>query len=584
MLLKLLQLIRRCIVLAIPFGKKKLAFVASVILVSGIFELFTVFSVLPFLKLATNTPEQMQETLNHPWAQKLIEIFPFVGDNPLLWAGIASIVMLFVTNGLGLLNQVVRVRFGFAFGHTLRTRMMRSLAARPYSYFTSRNSGALLQKTIDDVGRFINEVFLPLLDVISRAVMITFLVLSVLLIYPEGAIGAALLFGTFYFLVFLFIRKHSLRIGAMLRQTNKRIMISAQQFFGSIKTVMVHDKSDYFINQFAENSARQASLLPKARIFSFFPRTIIEPLAFGAIIGIVLWMSGHGQSLLDLLPRLSAMAFVGMRLIPAFQSLYAQLNQVTTMHYTLGELEAEIQEANLSNVSDKQSLSSEAERLAFEKQISLESVSFQYPGAPTPVIKDFNLNIPKKSSVGIIGPTGSGKSTLVDTILGLHEVQAGSLKLDDKVLRKGDMVSWRSIIGYVPQDIYLLDATIEENIAFGIPPEEIDHEQIARVAKAAQIYDFIETELPDKWETAVGERGVRLSGGQRQRIGLARALYTKPEVLILDEATSALDIKTEEEVMKAIDALQGTLTILIVAHRLSTIEACDQVVDLAKLS
>ncbi len=579
MLFKLLKLIRRCIDLALPFGKKRLVLVATVIFLNGIFELIGVASVLPFFALATD-PEKF---LAKPAAQFLLETFPFLASNPIVWAGVGSIFLLFVANGMGLLSQVVRVKYGFAFGHSLRTRMMRSLARRPYSYFLNRNSGELLQKTVDDVGRFINEVFLPLLDVISKAVVITFLIAGAIWANPPLALGAAGLFCVFYLTVFLFIRKRSLKIGAQLRMTNKRIMVSAQQFFGSMKTVLVHNKSEHFINQFAENSARQARLLPQARLFSFFPRTIIEPLAYGALVAIVVWMSSQGKSLVEIIPRLTVMAVAGMRLIPAFQSLYAQLNQVTTMHYTLGELESEIEEANLEGISEDQTHAPEEGRITFTQEITLDDVSFQYPGAPSPVISHFNLKIPKKSSVGLIGPTGSGKSTLVDTILGLHQVQSGALCVDGKALKKSDMTSWRNIIGYVPQDIYLIDATIAENIAFGIPADEIDHNRLKKVAKAAQIFDFIEQQLPEKWETEVGERGVRLSGGQRQRIGLARALYTQPEVLILDEATSALDIKTEEEVMKAIDALQGTLTIIIVAHRLSTIEACDQVVDLAKL-
>ena len=581
MLFKLFRLIRRCIDLAIPFGKKRLVLVAGVIFLNGIFELIGVASILPFFALATD-PDKF---LAKPFAVKILETFPFIAENPIVWAGIFSIILLFVANGMGLLSQVVRVKYGFAFGHSLRTRMMRSLARRPYSYFLNRNSGELLQKTVDDVGRFINEVFLPLLDVISKAVTISFLIVAAIMANPSIAFGAAGLFAVFYLTVFLFIRKHSLRIGAQLRMTNKRIMVSAQQFFGSMKTVLVHNKSDHFINQFAENSARQARLLPKARLFSFFPRTIIEPLAYGALVAVVVWMSFQGKTLVDILPRLTVMAVAGMRLIPAFQSLYAQLNQVTTMHYTLGELEAEIEEANLTlmKTSKETSETSQVSHLSFSEEIELDHISFQYPGAPAPVISNFQLSIPRKSSVGIIGPTGSGKSTLVDTILGLHEIQSGALRVDGKALQKADMIAWRNIIGYVPQDIYLIDATIAENIAFGVPEDEIDHKRVEEVAKAAQIFEFIETQLPEKWETEVGERGVRLSGGQRQRIGLARALYTRPELLILDEATSALDIKTEEEVMKAIDALQGTLTIIIVAHRLSTIETCDQVVDLAKL-
>ena len=594
MILKLFRLLRRCIDLAIPFGRGRLVLVAVVIFLNGVFELIGVASVLPFFALATN-PEEVLASDKGQWV--LSHLPEMETSTLLIWAGLASIFLLFLANGMGLLNQVVRVKYGFAFGHSLRTRMMRSLAQRPYSYFLNQNSGALLQKTVDDVGRFINDVFLPLLDVISRSVTISFLVTAAILANPQVAFGAAALFITFYLIVFLFVRKHSLRIGAQLRETNKRLMVSATQFFGAMKTVLVHDKADYFINRFAENSEKQARLLPRARLFSFFPRTIIEPLAYGALVGIVVFMASRGQSLVDILPRLTVMAVAGMRLIPAFQSLYAQLNQVTTMHYTLGELESEIKEVAENEGLDRSLKkpatraagtrentgkgAGEANSISFRKAIRLQNITWQYPDAPEPVIDHFNLTIPRHSSVGLIGPTGSGKSTLVDLILGLHQPQSGHLVIDDRPLYRSDMKSWRNLIGYVPQDIYLIDASIAENIAFGIPPEEIDHSLLLQVARAAQIEDFVEQQLPARWQTQVGERGVRLSGGQRQRIGLARALYTRPEILILDEATSALDVQTEKEVMKAINALQGTLTIIMIAHRLSTIEACHQVIDLS---
>jgi ABC-type multidrug transport system fused ATPase/permease subunit len=196
------------------------------------------------------------------------------------------------------------------------------------------------------------------------------------------------------------------------------------------------------------------------------------------------------------------------------------------------------------------------------------------------VLEDFSLEIPKNSSIGIIGATGSGKSTLVDIILGLHRPRSGVIRLDDRVLAPGDFGSWRSMIGYVPQDIYLLDASVTANIAFGIPADQIDQAALREAAQAAQILDFIESELPTKWDTLVGERGVRLSGGQRQRIGLARALYHRPQLLVLDEATSALDTRTEMEVIEAINALHGQLTLIIIAHRLSTIARCDSIVSL----
>jgi len=221
-------------------------------------------------------------------------------------------------------------------------------------------------------------------------------------------------------------------------------------------------------------------------------------------------------------------------------------------------------------------------RLAFEKSIRLENITFSYPGTQHPVLDSFCLEIPKNKSIGIVGTTGCGKTTLVDIILGLHQPQQGAIYVDDQVLTPTDVTTWRAIIGYVPQDIYLLDASVVENIAFGVPTDEINKAALREAAKAAQILNFIESELPARWDTVVGERGVRLSGGQRQRVGLARALYHRPQVLILDEATSALDNQTEHAVMETIYLLQGTLTMITIAHRLSTLERCDRIALLEK--
>jgi ABC-type bacteriocin/lantibiotic exporter with double-glycine peptidase domain len=218
--------------------------------------------------------------------------------------------------------------------------------------------------------------------------------------------------------------------------------------------------------------------------------------------------------------------------------------------------------------------------LTFQRELRLENITFQYPAASAPVLKDFSIVIAKNESVGIAGPSGSGKSTLVDLILGLHTPQTGVIRLDGEPLVESNMASWRRMIGYVPQNIYLLDDTVEANIAFGVEAKDINAAALREAALGAQILDFIEKELPHGFQTTVGERGVRLSGGQRQRIGLARALYHHPQVLILDEATSALDHQTELAVMETIHRLQGTLTIITIAHRLSTLERCDRIISL----
>jgi ATP-binding cassette subfamily C protein len=307
---------------------------------------------------------------------------------------------------------------------------------------------------------------------------------------------------------------------------------------------------------------------------------MIEPIAFGGLVAIVIVLALQGRPFSDILPNLSVMALAAYKLLPTLQLLYSQLVIVTANNYTLAQLEEEIleieEETELISI-DKISI----EPLTFEREIKLQNLSFWYPNSEYPIISDFSLSIGKNESIGIAGPSGSGKSTIVDLILGLHTPQEGTILIDGVPLNSDNMTSWRRMIGYVPQDIYLLDETIEANIAFGIPIEEVDQRALRDAAQGAQILNFIESELPHGFQTLVGERGVRLSGGQRQRIGLARALYLTPRVLILDEATSALDTQTELSVMETIHKLQGSLTMITIAHRMSTLEGCNRLIKIS---
>jgi ATP-binding cassette, subfamily B, bacterial PglK len=575
MLTGFFRLLSRCFALAAPYGRRKLMVVLAVIFANGLFQVIGVTSIFPFFALAAD-PDRIRNSRFGSW---LLSHLPAMDQNALLiWAGIVSIALLFLSNAVTLAGEVIRTRYGHGLGHFLRTRLMEALSARPYGYFLERNSGALLQKVVGDVIQFINGVFLPLMESLSRIVTLGFLLLTVFLVQPVIALGAALLLGGFYGIVFLLLRHRSHLLGEGLQEANRGTIITAQQFLGGIKPILVHGKQKFFTDEFARHSADQARLYPWVPIYGNGPRYLIEPIAFGGLVAAVIWLAAHGRAFSDILPNLTVMALAGYRMLPSIQLLYSQLSQINAMRYTVGEIEAELAEIGATS---KRIISPEhAEQsvpLSFEKGIRLENVTFDYPGSNRAVLENFSLEIPKNSSVGIIGPTGSGKSTLVDIILGLHRPQSGGIRVDERVLRPEDFGSWRSMIGYVPQDIYLLDASVAANIAFGIPSDEVDQAALREAAEAAQILNFIETELPAQWNTVVGERGARLSGGQRQRIGLARALYHRPQVLVLDEATSALDTKTEAEVIEAIDALHGHLTLIIIAHRLSTIQGCDRV-------
>jgi ABC-type multidrug transport system fused ATPase/permease subunit len=562
--------------LAAPYGRGKLGLVVATIFANGIMQVVGVVSIFPFFALAAE-PDRIR---NSRFGSAILSYLPSMDHSTLLiFAGMASIILLLVSNLFSLLGEVVRMRYGHGLGHYLRTHMLRSLAGRPYGYFLERNSGALMQKLLGDVGQFINGVLLPLLECLTRVVTLALLLLTIFLVHPLIALGAALGLGGFYATIFLRLRHRARRLGEGLQTANAGTHISAQQFFGGIKPILVHGKAPYFIGEFETFSAQQARLNPLIPIYSNTPRYLIEPIAFGGLVLVVVWLATQGRPFADILPNLSVMALAGYRTLPSFQMLYGQITQINAVRYVVAEVQAELAEFHtLQNQTSPPP--TRTGKLVFEKNIELTNITFQYPRSAKPVLENFNLTIPKNSSLGIIGKTGSGKSTLVDILLGLHTPQSGEIRIDGHVLTPEELPQWRAMIGYVPQDIYLLDATVAQNIAFGVPQDQIDMTAVIESARAAQIKDFVENELPLQWQTRVGERGVRLSGGQRQRIGLARALYHKPDILILDEATSALDHQTEAEVMRAIAALRGRLTLIIIAHRLTTLEECNEIIRL----
>jgi ATP-binding cassette, subfamily B, bacterial PglK len=578
MLLSFLRLLTRCYRLALPYGRLRLFGVLALIVFNGLIQLLGVTSVFPFFALAAE-PDRIRRSSFGSW---LLNLLPPMDSNHLLvLAGCLSVFMLVIASLGSIASEVIRIRYSYGFCHWLRRRLFESYAARPYGYFLRRNSAELNQR-LWDIMTFIQNVMLPIGEIVTRVVLVVLLVGTIFLVQPLIAIGCIIVLGGFYLTVFLWLRPQTRHIASDLQINNAGFGKNTLQFLQGIKTIFVHERSIFFIEKALLNSAKIGRSQGAIPIFSNGPRYMIEPLAFGGLVAIVIVFALQGKPFSDILPNLSVIALAAIRLLPTLQILYSQLVTVASNNYTLAQLEEEI--LDLERESESAFHKQETiTPLIFEREIRLENITFCYPNPDSPIISDFSLSITKNESLGIAGPSGSGKSTLVDLILGLHNAQRGNILIDGQLLNSGNMTNWRRLIGYVPQDIYLLDETLEANIAFGIPSEEVDKNALKSAAEGAQILDFIERELPRGFQTMVGERGVRLSGGQRQRIGLARALYHKPQILILDEATSALDIQTESAVMETIHQLQGTLTIITIAHRLSTLERCDRVISMQSI-
>jgi len=576
MLKSFFKLLSRCYRLALPYGRLKLFAVLGLILFNALLQLVGVTSIFPFFALAAD-PDRIRKSTFGSWFLHFLP--PMDANHLLVVAGSFSILMLVVASIGSIASEVIRIRYAYGFCHWLRRRLFMAYAVRPYGFFLRRNTTELNQK-LWDIMTFIQSVLLPIGEIITRILMVILLVGVLFLVQPWVAVEAIVVLGGFYLVVFLWLRPRNRVIGEDLQTHNAGFGKNTFQFLQGIKTVLVHGRSHYFMDKALYHSAAIGKAQSMIPIYSNGPRYMIEPIAFGGLVAIVIVLALQGKPFSDILPNLSVMALAAYRLLPTLQLLYSQLVTVAANNYTLSQLEAEILqlEKDTEVISPEQGSIS---TMTFDREIRLVNLTFYYPNPESPIISDFSLRIAKNESVGIMGPSGSGKSTLVDLILGLHSAQKGKILIDDQPLTKENMLSWRRIIGYVPQDIYLLDETIVANIAFGISAEEVDQTALRAAAEGAQILEFIEKELPQGFQTTVGERGVRLSGGQRQRIGLARALYHKPQILILDEATSALDHTTEAAVMETIHRLQGKLTIITIAHRLSTLERCDSVICLS---
>jgi len=574
------DLIRRVLFLARPYGRAKLGFVFSLSLAQALFQVIGITSIFPFLAIAAD-PDRIRRS---HFGTRFLSLFPPMENRQLLLvAGIIAIVGLFASNAVNLLAEFARTRYSENFGHWLRVRLLRRMASQPYTYFLQRNSGDLLKKILSDVASYTNGVLLPLLDTVARALTAALVLATLFLVQPVIAVSAAIGLGGFYVLIFRLLARKRREVDENLRISVSGVFREAQQMLGGIKPVKVHHAEEHFLKRFSRHSAVIAQTNARMPIFSNSARYLVEPLAFGGLVVAVLLLAAKGRDFSDILPNLGVMALAGYRLLPSLQLLYSQLTQISSVRHALDEVYDEFAAAE----SDRSVLPGTSRDglipvtpFHWNDGISLREVSFRYPGASRLALDGLSLNIPKNSSVGVIGPTGSGKSTLVDLLLGLYQPTAGEILIDDRLLTPELVRSWQASIGYVPQDIFLIDDTIARNVAFGLPDDEIDFARLREACAMAQILDFIEADLPVGFDTYVGERGVRLSGGQRQRIGLARALYHRPSLLILDEATSALDVATEARLLDALRGLAGKLTMVVAAHRLSAVANCDQLVDL----
>ena len=571
-----MQIFKKLLFLLSVHERKQLSLIIIMITIMALVDTMGVASILPFVMVITD-PSIIERNFFLNNLFRLSSIFGIENNNQFIFGlGFLVFVILVISFILKVLTTYLNNRFVQMREHTIGARLVDGYLNQPYSWFLSRHSADLGKTILSEVAQIITYGFQPLILLVSNSLLVIWLITLLIIFDPKIALTVGLSIGSAYVLIFYFVHNYLNQSGKKRLIHNQMRFTSVSEVFGAAKEVKIGGLEQAYINNFSNSAKIFARSQVSASIISQLPRYILEAIAFGGILLILFYSIAKTGSFNNALPIISLFVFAGYRLMPTIQQIYSSCTQLTYVGPSLNKLYHDLK--ILKPFNENQDLII----LPFNNAITLNNIYYTYPNSTQTVLKDINLIIPAKSTVGFVGATGSGKTTTADIILGLLEPQKGTLEVDGKVITKLNLRSWQKSIGYVPQHIYLSDDTIAANIAFGVEPKDINQDMVEKAAKIASLHEFVLNKLPKQYQTIIGERGVRLSGGQRQRIGIARALYHNPKVLILDEATNALDAQTEQIVIDAINNLNKDITKIIIAHRLNTVSNCDTIFRFSK--
>ncbi len=548
--------------------QKRYLILLGLSLIMSLFEVAGVAVILPFLKIISD-PSYIQTNWLFIWFQGVTGIKT---DLQVIMAT-GAIVFLVILLGMAVraATSYVEIRFGLMRAYSIGSRLLAGYLRQPYVFFLSRNSADVGQNLLSEVDNVIRESVLPAVLLISSTLVTLLIAAFLFAVQPYVAIGATILLVSVYTGVYRSMRGWLARISDARFVANRDRFHVVNEAMGGIKELKLMGLEDQFLRRFTGPAHAMAQLQTAGLLIGRLPRYALEAVCYGGFILMVLIMVvTDNENMQNALPTFGLIGMAAMKLFPALQAIYSNL---TSMRYSAQSLE-KLHHA-VTSLADPAPQDTSFPALQLDHALELRDLSFSYPGAESPSLSGLSLTIPARTTIGIVGGTGAGKTTLIDLVLGLLRPDSGEILVDGQVVSDQRVRSWQKSLGYVPQAIFLSDDTVAANIAFGIDKEHIDDAAVERAAKIANLHDFVTEELPQSYDTMVGERGVRLSGGQRQRIGIARALYHNPEVLILDEATSALDNLTEKAVMEAVHNLGRAKTIIMIAHRLTTVKNCD---------
>ena len=554
--------------------KEKLQFVGvmAVAIAAALLQALGIISVLPFLQLVME-PEMVWE---NKWLNLLFvslgfkSVFSFT-----IFVGFAMLGILLVGNAISAFFAWLKVRFVWQKNHDISSALLRKYLSLPYVYFLSKHSADLGKNILSEVEQMTGHLLLPLMRILTSGIVVFIILTLLFFVNPAVAAITVLLFGSLYVAIFVFLRRRLRVKGEKRVQENTGRFTVATEALAGIKDIKILGREGYFLERFSNHSAKFSKLQAWVAVIGQLPQYFMETVAFGGVIALILVLLSLGQEGSKIIPLVSFFVFAGYRLMPAFQEIFYGVSSVQFNRASLDKISRDMsEETTAPPVFQKRELPTP---LVLRERIALENMSFYYPYSRQIALSHVSLEIPKSSFVGLVGPTGGGKTTLGDVLIGLLSPSEGRMTVDGVEIRGNNVWNWQRNIGYVPQQVFLYDDTVTRNVVFGLPDERIDRTRVEEVCRIANLHDFIEQELPNGYDTPIGERGIRLSGGQKQRIGIARALYHDPEVLVLDEATSSLDGITERAVLQAIENVAKKKTVIAIAHRLTTVKNCDTI-------
>lgn len=550
----------------------KAQYLLAMTVVMAILEIVGIFSIMPFIAVLTNpTVIETNDLLNK--AFQFSKIFGVGSDKDfIIFLGVLFFLLLITSLFFKATTGYFQIWFILMSEYYISKRLVETYLHQPYNWFLSRHSTDLGRSILSEVHLITSQGLRPMINCLTSSLVIVLISLLLLLVNPKLTIAIYFTFGLLYLLIYKFNRKILDNIGHLRLIANKKRFSVISDSFKSIKEIKVKSLENIFLEKFSNPAKTYTKHQISADAISHLPRFFVEAIIFGGVILVIIYLMSLTGNFVNATPYIALFVFAGYRLLPAIQQVYTGITLLNYVSASVKPTYDDIKALNILNVENNHFKS-----LEFNNEIKLINIDYQYPEASKQSLKNIDINIPAKSTFGLVGVNGSGKTTFIDIILGLLEPQKGSLQVDGNIINKKNLINWRNIIGYVPQQIFLSDDTIESNIAFGIHTTEIDYKKLEKAAKFSNLHDFVINELPNKYKTIIGEGGQKLSGGQRQRIGIARALYHNPQVLILDEATSALDNITEFKVNDTINSLKNHITVILITHKLNNLKDFDKI-------